>query len=615
MGAVYEALDSRLGDNPVALKQSLFASDQLRRAFEREAILLARLRHPNLPKVFDHFDADSSQFLVMEYITGSDLEELLVERGRPFPLDIVLTWAEQILDALKYLHTRVPPVIHRDIKPGNLKLTPEGQLMLIDFGLAKGQGGTSSIVGYSAHYAPLEQLQREGTGPESDLYSLAATIYRLLTGVPPTTSLVRVTEKAKRRTDPLQPIDALLPAIPAAIARVISHAMELDKEDRLKSADEMLDALRAASSAPISPPIDPLPERLTQVLEIYQDQNPPTPAAEESDQQRVTYRLDQWPSDARPEAAGEYSTNLFQRGAQDIEIEPQPVVASPPPSTPSPTPSPKPSPKLANEPPLYPAPEILPDPTPNSRSSAKAEWSETVHTPAPPRMIEESSKTDEPSIAQSSSKRYLIWLPAVLLVPILLALYWLFTRESTPPPTPGPGNTTSASTSTAAPRQEVISYAFELNGNPPRLVTEADLPARKGFRLHFRAPSSGYLYVIAPDEEKRQVVFLNDTSSNTIQPGVDYIFPSGGSLIEIDAKSDEVKFTVFFSPQRLTQLSFSNQSAHALSPAELNEFETFRRAQPPAEAQPNREQGWVRLTQPAGTNGVSIFEIIVRNRK
>jgi serine/threonine protein kinase len=623
MGAVYEALDSRLGDNPVALKQSLFASDQLRRAFEREAILLARLRHPNLPKVFDHFDEGTSQFLVMEYILGSDLEQLLVERGRPFPLDIVLTWSEQILDALKYLHTRVPPVIHRDIKPGNLKLTPEGQLMLIDFGLAKGQGGTSSIVGYSAHYAPLEQLQREGTGPESDLYSLAATIYRLLTGIPPTTSLIRLTEKAKQRPDPLQPVSALLPIIPASISQVISHAMELDKEDRLKSAVEMLDALRAASSAPVplppvTPPAAPTPERMTQVLDVYQDERPSSVPGEEDERHRVTYRLDKWPPDVQPQEAGEYSTNLFQRGVQEVETEPKPVV-SPPLSTPSPKlsprPSPGPSPGPSTDPPLYSAPQVRPDPAPNSQSSARAEWGEKVLTPEPPRMAEEFSEADKPAVAQKSPKSYLIWLPAVLLVPILLILYWLFTREATPATTPESGKTTTATTSTAAPHEEVMSYAFEVDGNPRRLVTEADLPARKGFRLHFRAPSSGYLYVIAPDEEKRQVVFLNDTSSNMLQPGADYIFPSGGSLIEIDAKSAEVKFTIIFSQSRLTQLGFFNQSAHALSPAELNEFETFRRAQPAVEAQANREQGLVRLTQPAGSNGASIFEIIVRNRK
>jgi hypothetical protein len=442
----------------------------------------------------------------------------------------------------------------------------------------------------------------------------------LLTGVPPVTSLIRLTEKAKRRPDPLQPVNEILPDIPAAIGSVISHAMELDKEDRLKTANEMLDALRAASvapvpSAPIVPPIEPLPERLTQVLEIYQDQNPPTLSADESDQHRLTYRLDQLPNDVQPQAAGEYSTNLFQRGAQEVETEPKPAVSSPPLSTPSPTPSPKPSPKPSNEPPQYSAPVVRPDPAPNSQSSARNERSEKILTPEPARMAEESSETDKPAVARASSKSYLIWLPAVLLVPILLILYWFFTREATPATTPEPGNTTSASTSTAVPRQEVISYAFGVDGNPPRLVTEADLPARKGFRLHFRAPRSGYLYVIAPDEEKRQVVFLNDTSPNMLQPGADYIFPSGGSLIEIDAKSAEVKFTIIFSPARLTQFGFFNQSAHALSPAELNEFETFRRAQPAIEAQADREQGLVRLTQPAGNNGASIFEIIVRNRK
>ena len=151
----------------------------------------------------------------------------------------------------------------------------------------------------------------------------------------------------------------------------------------------MLDALRTASvapvpSAPVDPPVEPLPERLTQVLEIYQDQNPPTPSVDESDQHRVTYRLDKLPADVQPQAAGEYSTNLFQRGAQEGETDTKPVVSPPPRSAPSPGPSPGSS----NAPPHYSAPQVRPDPAPNSQSSARNEWGEKVLTPEPPRMAE-----------------------------------------------------------------------------------------------------------------------------------------------------------------------------------------------------------------------------------
>src|ERR671939_461060 len=137
MGAVYIATDQRFGST-VALKETFFDDPSLRKAFEREARLLNHLRHPALPRVSDHFMEEEGQFLVMEYIAGDDLAEKLRERGSAFPLNEVLNWADQLLDALDYLHAQEPPVIHRDIKPQNLKLTPRGHIVLLDFGLAKG---------------------------------------------------------------------------------------------------------------------------------------------------------------------------------------------------------------------------------------------------------------------------------------------------------------------------------------------------------------------------------------------------------------------------------------------------------------------------------------------
>src|SRR5262245_49870876 len=127
MGAVYLAKDERLG-NVVALKETLFSEPQMRRAFEREARLLASLRHSALPKVIDYFDEAGGQFLVMEFITGDNLEMLLAQRGRPFDVAQVLSWADQLLDALEYLHNHETPILHRDIKPANLKLTARNQI-------------------------------------------------------------------------------------------------------------------------------------------------------------------------------------------------------------------------------------------------------------------------------------------------------------------------------------------------------------------------------------------------------------------------------------------------------------------------------------------------------
>src|ERR1051326_4448880 len=124
MGAVYLARDQRLG-NTVALKETFFSDERIRKAFEREARLLAHLRHSALPKVTDHFTEDGGQFLVMEFISGDDLQVLLAERGRPFAVEQVLAWADELLKALAYLHKQDPPILHRDIKPRSEEHTSE----------------------------------------------------------------------------------------------------------------------------------------------------------------------------------------------------------------------------------------------------------------------------------------------------------------------------------------------------------------------------------------------------------------------------------------------------------------------------------------------------------
>jgi serine/threonine protein kinase len=125
MGEVYLAVDQRLG-SAIALKRTFFSDDaMLGNAFEREARTLARLRHPVLPKVSDHFTEEGTQYLVMDHIAGEDISKRLESLQKPFPISWVLFWADQLLNALTYLHTNEPPIIHRDIKPQNLKLTDE----------------------------------------------------------------------------------------------------------------------------------------------------------------------------------------------------------------------------------------------------------------------------------------------------------------------------------------------------------------------------------------------------------------------------------------------------------------------------------------------------------
>lgn len=251
MGAVYVATDQRFGST-VALKETFFDDPNLRKAFEREARLLNRLRHPALPRVSDHFNEGEGQFLVMEYIHGEDLSAMLKERGSPFAVARVLAWADQLLDALDYLHTQEPPVIHRDIKPQNLKLAARDQIVLLDFGLAKGSvvqtrvTATGSLFGYSFNYAPIEQMRGSGTDPRSDLYSLGATLYHLLTGSPPPDALTRATAVLDGEQDPLRPASDANPRVPAEVSEVLARAMRQTAAKRFATAEEMRAALRDA---------------------------------------------------------------------------------------------------------------------------------------------------------------------------------------------------------------------------------------------------------------------------------------------------------------------------------------------------------------------------------
>lgn len=251
MGTVYIATDLRFGAK-VAIKETHFTDANMLRAFEHEAHLLNGLRHPALPRVSDHFCEDDGQFIVMEYIAGKDLSET-IEGG--FAIADAMRWADSLLDALDYLHTQKTPILHRDIKPQNLKLTARGEVILLDFGLAKGSiseqtqaAAAESVFGYSLSYSPLEQIQGAGTDPRADIYSLAATIYHLLTGQPPTDSITRATAIVKGAADPLQSAHKLNDKIPASISRVLYKAMALNPSLRPATAAQMRRELAEATS-------------------------------------------------------------------------------------------------------------------------------------------------------------------------------------------------------------------------------------------------------------------------------------------------------------------------------------------------------------------------------
>src|SRR6267143_6372710 len=250
MGAVYEAIDLRLG-HTVALKQTLTNDEDQWKQFEREARLLAWLNHPALPRVTDYFTEGHRAFFVMQFVEGSDLAEIISQQPGPLPRHAVVAWADQLLDALIYLHTHERQIIHRDIKPHNLKITRTGQIILLDFGLAKTQTADASagmsctsVFGYTPRYAPLEQIQDLGTSPQSDIYALGATLYHLLTGVKPPDALARATALVSLRPNPLRPANEINEAVGEELAAILTRAMAQNPNERYATAVDFRAALR-----------------------------------------------------------------------------------------------------------------------------------------------------------------------------------------------------------------------------------------------------------------------------------------------------------------------------------------------------------------------------------
>ncbi len=247
MGSVYRAIDENLGV-AVALKENLFTTDEYTRQFRLEAVILANLRHPNLPRVSDHFElGEQGQYLVMDFIEGEDLRYRM-ERLSTVPEDDVVQIGAAICDALAYLHTRKPPILHRDIKPGNVKITPEGHIFLVDFGLAKvfhgvNQPTTTGARAMTPGYSPPEQYGTARTDPRTDFYSLGATMYAALCGVIPEDGLARAMDNAQ-----LTPLRKRNTNVSRRLAAAIEKAMAVDPSDRFQSAEDFKKALLGTNS-------------------------------------------------------------------------------------------------------------------------------------------------------------------------------------------------------------------------------------------------------------------------------------------------------------------------------------------------------------------------------
>ena len=282
MGAAHLVEDQRL--NRRCVIKEMHSLDAARQSqFEREAQLLASLRHPNLPEVYSYFIYQEHPFIVMEYVEGQTLDQLQAQRSKPFDIPDVLHWAQGLLAALRYMHEHRPPVIHRDIKPQNVCITPKNEAVLLDFGIARPLDETRTRTAAQAltpGYAPIEQYrgdqvqhiptvrqyleelraQEIHTGAYTDIYGLGATLYFALTRLPLPDAGMRVLR------DELRPPQEIYPQVPDLLADAVMCALRIHPRDRFQSAAGMLHALQPetmlVSVAPPSPhevqlPIEP----------------------------------------------------------------------------------------------------------------------------------------------------------------------------------------------------------------------------------------------------------------------------------------------------------------------------------------------------------------------
>jgi len=271
MGAVYKASDRRLEGRICAVKEILphlsenttseTELEQITEQFRTEASILARLDHPHLPKVSDYFANANREYLVMDFVEGRDLQEIVqdAKRRNEFLVETqVLTWIAQLLDALEYLHNQDPAVLHRDIKPSNIKVTLRGDIKLVDFGLVKvlfkDDSRTVTVVQGrgTVAYTPLEQYGGDTsfTDARSDIYSLGATLYHLLAGQPPVDARTRFLQPGT-----LESLRLLNPDISPRVERAVFHALGMHPSERPATIRDLREMLLGSTPLSMHPPI------------------------------------------------------------------------------------------------------------------------------------------------------------------------------------------------------------------------------------------------------------------------------------------------------------------------------------------------------------------------
>jgi serine/threonine-protein kinase len=278
MGNIYQADDMRLEGRKCALKEVEHDRNlpenvlrEAREQFLREATVLARLDHPNLPKVSDFFSVGEKDYLVMDYVPGKDLRAMILEaraHNSFLPEADVLDWVSQLTDALTYLHRQTPPIVHRDIKPSNLKITPDGLLKLVDFGLVKvlapDEETITIIQGQGTLFnTPLEQYggSENHTDVRSDIYAFGATLYHLLTCQPPIDARQRFLNPESQ-----VPPRRINPALSIRTEKAVLWAMELHPDQRPESIEAFRQYLFGSKELPQRPMTRPVRVRTLDAL-------------------------------------------------------------------------------------------------------------------------------------------------------------------------------------------------------------------------------------------------------------------------------------------------------------------------------------------------------------
>lgn len=598
MGAVYQATDRKFG-NAVALKETFYNDLQLRKAFSHEARLLNRLRHAALPVVTDYFAIGERQFLVMQYIPGKDLEQLLADRKAQsqgvFMPSQVLRWADQLLDALEYLHSQKPPIIHRDIKPQNLKLTPRGEVILLDFGLAKGivthQSQVSqSIRGYTPNYASLEQIRGTGTDSRSDLYSIGATMYHLLTGEMPQDALTRIAAILMSQADPLKPVVSLNPEVPVGIAQVIEKSMAPHPDQRYSSAAAMRQALR--SVALNSPPANlhraqTLTDEPSRARSGDARQNgrglPPPPVMRPASGQPQAAQAQGKPGESQVTdhvivLLDKVGQNSAGKGTQARIPSQQKPKDAPIKADRSPVKAPSPSPAAQVR-----APALRESPSKagqekNGRPKGGAKVNGVQANGAAARKKDVQGKSfflkkvqqQQEKKLQPAKQAILKKLPYSFVLSFLITLvlgigayegYKMWPPSSLRTKS---GNSTGEETAPISERVEALRYYLEVASSEDQTGEKAvrsygisGLEPGAKFKLHFKPAEGGYLYLISLGENLVPQTFLRSVhASLSDDEEKDYKFPDTGQWFMIDKEAARTPFTVIYSKTPLKKPAF-----------------------------------------------------------